>query len=140
MEPRSYIGTAHLSSKINPVHTLPPYHFKIHFNIIPALSQVLSNASSFQIFRPEFLYVLLTSSMHATYPSHIILLDVITFRKQIKKLLLYNFLQPSVTSTPLDPSIIHNTLPFILHEKLITPLPKVNVSRNTRHETNNTCY
>jgi len=77
--------------------------------------------------------------MHATYPSHLILLDVITFRMQIKKLLLYNFLQPPVISTPLDPSIIRNTMPFILHDQLITALPKVNVSRNTRYETNNTC-
>ena len=39
MKPGSYIGTAPLSSQINPVHTLPPYNFKIHFNIILALSQ-----------------------------------------------------------------------------------------------------
>jgi len=78
--------------------------------------------------------------MRATYPSYLILLDVITFRMQIKKLLLCSFLQPPVTSTLLDPSIIRNTLPFILHDrnKVTTPLPKAHVSRNTRYETNNT--
>ena len=55
--------------------------------------------------------------MRATYPSHLILLDVITFRVQTKKVFLYNFLQPPITSTLLDTSIIRNTLSFILHDK-----------------------
>lgn len=73
--------------------------------------------------------VCITSFMHATYPTHLILLDVITFRKKNEKLLVENFLQPPVTFTLLDPSIIRNTMSLILHDsnKLITRLPKVNV-------------
>jgi hypothetical protein len=133
MNPGSYIGTAPLSSQINPVHTLPPYNFKIRFNIILALSQGPSKCLLLSDF-PTKTFVCITSSM--PHPP-----DVITFQVQIKKLLLYNFLQPSVTSTLLDPSIIRNILPFILHDrnKVTTPLPKVHVSRNTRYETSNTC-
>ena len=61
-----YIGTVPLSSQINPVHTLPQYNFKIHFNIILALSQGPFKCPLLSDFPTEIL-VCITYIFHAFY-------------------------------------------------------------------------
>jgi hypothetical protein len=63
---------------INPVHTIPLHFFKIHLN-----TTFLSNASVFQMV--SFLWIPLpkfcrhfSSPVHATCPTHLILLDFTT--------------------------------------------------------------
>jgi hypothetical protein len=48
----------HILSQINPVHTIPPYFFKIHFNIILPLKPRSSESSlPFRLPNPNFVLI-----------------------------------------------------------------------------------
>jgi hypothetical protein len=71
--------------QLNPLHTLMPSLFKIHFNTL--MSTIRSQvAASFQIFWLNFLYASLNSLMHATCPTQILLIHAngITALKSIQ--------------------------------------------------------
>jgi len=61
-----------------PVHTIPPYLPKIQLNIIlPSMTSLLRGLFPLS-FSTKILYVFLISPMHATCPTHLIILDLIT--------------------------------------------------------------
>jgi len=59
-------------SQINPVHVLPSYLFKIHFNIISHLCQGPPSGLFPSDFPTKTLYTFLLSPIHATCPTHLI--------------------------------------------------------------------
>jgi len=64
-------------SQISPMQNIPPYFFKIKFNIIlPSTPWSPKLALPF-VFSTKFLYAFLISPMRATFPALLILLDLI---------------------------------------------------------------
>jgi len=61
-------------SQMHPIHTFPPYLFKIHSNITVTSTTKYSESSSFQVFQP---YEFLNSPMRATCATYLIPLDLI---------------------------------------------------------------
>ena len=66
-----------LLSQLHPVHTPTSHFLKIHFNIIPHLSLGLPRGLFPSGFPTKALYTPLLSSIRATCPAHLILLDFI---------------------------------------------------------------
>jgi hypothetical protein len=62
-------------SQINPVHTTPSYLSKIHFNIIHKPS---FPSGFFPSGLPTEILYAFTFTIHATFPAHLILLDLVT--------------------------------------------------------------
>ena len=65
-------------SQLHPVPTTPSHFLKIHLNIILLLCLGLPSGLFPSGFPTETLYTPLLSSIHATQPTHVILLDLIT--------------------------------------------------------------
>ena len=65
-------------SQLDPVHSLNSHFPKIHLNIIPHLRLSLPSGLFPSSFLTKTLYTLLLSPIRATYPAHLILLDLIT--------------------------------------------------------------
>jgi hypothetical protein len=64
-------------SQINPVRTTPSYLSEIHFNIILSLRLSLRSDKSYSAFPTRVLYASIVSPIHATWPAHLILPDLI---------------------------------------------------------------
>jgi len=70
--------TGRILRQTNLFHTLSPYFPKVHSNIIhPSLPGSSEWSLPFS-FPTKILYAFLISSVHATCPAHLILLDLIT--------------------------------------------------------------
>jgi hypothetical protein len=101
-------------SQINPVHTTPFYLSNIHFNINHQPTFVL--VVSFLLAFPPISYMQSSfPTIHATCPTHLILLDfiiLIILGKEYKswRSSSCSFLQPPVTSTLFSPNILPSTL------------------------------
>jgi len=67
-----------LMSKMNPVHTFPPYFSKIYSNIILPSMPSLPSSVFPSGFPTKILYTFVVFPMYATQPTHLILLDLIT--------------------------------------------------------------
>jgi hypothetical protein len=62
--------------QMNPVYTLPSYFLEIHFNImLPFMPRSSYWSLFFSGFPTKLLHETIFSSMHATHPAHLILLD-----------------------------------------------------------------
>jgi hypothetical protein len=102
-------------SQKNPINFLS-YFPKIHSNIIHPFTPRSSTCGLFPSgFQAIILYESFISPMHVTYPTHLILLILIslTLPGEICKLLsssLYSLIQPIVTSSFLGPSILLSTV------------------------------
>jgi hypothetical protein len=64
-------------SQIDPVHTIPSYLSKIYFNIVQYLRLGLPSVLFPSGFPTNILYVFLLYPIRATFPAHLILLDLI---------------------------------------------------------------
>ena len=65
-------------SQLDPVHTPTSHFLKIHFNIIIPSTPGFSKSSLSSGFSTKTLYALLLSPIRATWPTHLILFDLIT--------------------------------------------------------------
>ena len=102
-------------NQLDPVHTLTSHFLKIHLNIILPSKPVSPNGLFPSGFPTKTLYTPLLSSIRATCPYDLILLDLIT-----RIILdgdywslsssLCSFLHSHVTSSPLGPNILLSTL------------------------------
>jgi hypothetical protein len=102
-------------SHMHPVHTFPPYFPKIHF----LLSSHLCLGLPSWIFPPSFptniFYAVSICPMRATWPAHLILLDLITLivideANKLRSSSLCSVLQPPATSSLLGSNIPLSTL------------------------------
>jgi len=77
------VATSSYPSQINPVHSLQSYFLIIHFNIILQFASGVFPSA----FPTKTLYAFLFSLVRATYPTHFMILDLIThitFNEQYK--------------------------------------------------------
>lgn len=100
--------------QMNPAHALPNECFKIHINIIlPSMPKAFKWPLS-SAFLTETWYAPPLSSVSATCPTHLILLEMITqiFGRQYKSFSssTCSFLQYPVNSCILCPNIFHSTI------------------------------
>jgi hypothetical protein len=64
-------------SQMTPIHSLPPYFFKTHFNIFFShLCLGLPGNLFYSDFLTKLKYIFIITPMHAAYPSHLILIDL----------------------------------------------------------------
>jgi len=104
-----------IRSQINPVHAPTPHFLMIDHIIIFPSTPGPSKLSFPSGSSTNALHTHLLSHIPATYPVHLLLLDLITrttFGEQYRSLIsLYNFLHSPVTSSPLGPNILLS-IPF----------------------------
>jgi len=98
---RACLYTTNWSRRIKSISSF----FKMHLEFTFPLPQSLQVVSSLKVFLPNFLYALLTDSMHATCRAHLILLNLIVLiidaQQKPWSSSLCSFLRYPLTSCPL---------------------------------------
>ena len=102
-------------SQLDPVHTPTSHFLKIHHSIIIQFTQVLPNRLFPSGFPTKTLYTPLLTPISATCSAHLILLDFISrtiLGEEYRSLSssLCSFLHSLITSSPLSPNVLLNTL------------------------------
>jgi hypothetical protein len=97
-------------SQMNPVHTLSPYFFKSHFNIILRYTPMSSEWSLLFRLSNQNVARIFHLPMCAIHPAHVMILIICGEEYKLWSTSLCSFLHLPVTSSLLGPNILLSTL------------------------------